>query len=118
AVYGTRGDPPEGWSPVSDTFLASRGIDDPNTWRQTYLGGGEQTTAQQFKAEIHTDGEGNFVLSYRGTAEGMADWENNFKQGTGFATGPVDKFTGTAVSTAEEFAEVFGDRRNGAPANL
>lgn len=118
AVYGTRGDPPEGWSPVSDTFLASRGIDDPNTWRQTYLGGGEQTTAQQFKAEIYTDGEGNFVLSYRGTAEGMADWENNFKQGTGFATGPVDKFTGTAVSTAEEFAEVFGDRRNGAPANL
>ena len=118
AVYGTRGDPPEGWSPVSDAFLESRGIDDPTAWRQTFLGGGEQTMAQQFKAEIYGDGEGNFVLSYRGTAEGMADWENNFEQGLGFKTDSVDKFTGTAVDTAVEFAVVFGDTRNGTPTNL
>ena len=118
ASYGTRGDPPEGWSPVSDALLESRGVTDPTAWRQTFLGGGEQTMAQQFKAEIYSDGTGNFVLSYRGTAEGKADWENNFTQGTGFETGPVDKFTGTAVATAVEFAVLFGDARNGAATNL
>lgn len=118
SVYGTRGDPPEGWSAVDDAALESRGIDDPVAWRQTFLGGGEQTMAQQFKAEIYTDGSGNFVLSYRGTAEGMADWENNFQQGLGFETGDVDKFSGTAVNTAVEFARVFGDTADGAATNL
>ncbi len=117
AVYGTRGDPPPGWSAVSDQMLAERGIVDPTAWREQFLGGGTQTTEQEFKAEIYTDGNGNFVLSYRGTAEGAADWENNFEQGLGFQTDPVDKFSGTAVNTAMEFARVFGDP-DGDPTNL
>ena len=117
AVYGTRGDPPPGWSAISDQMLAERGIADPTAWREQFLGGGTQTTEQEFKAEIYTDGNGNFVLSYRGTAEGAADWENNFEQGLGFQTDPVDKFSGTAVNTAMEFARVFGDP-DGDPTNL
>jgi len=119
AVYGTRGDPPPGWSAVSDQDLRDHGVSDPTTWRQTFLGGGEQTTQQEFKAEVYRDCDGNFVLSYRGTAEGAADWENNFKQGTGFQTDPVDKFSGTAVNTAVEFQRVFGTPgADGKPTNL
>ena len=110
AVYGTRGDPPEGWSAVSDAMLRERGIDNPAAWRQEFLGGGQVTSAQQFKAEVYTDGDGNFVLSYRGTAEGAADWDNNFRQGTGFETHDFgDKFSDTAVNTAVEFADRFGN---------
>ncbi|QOY62811.1 DUF2974 domain-containing protein [Lysobacter sp. H21R4] len=118
SVYGTRGAPPDGWSAVSDAMLESRGIDDPATWRQEFLGGVEQTTANQFKAEVYTDGEGNFVLAYRGTAEGAADWGDNFQQGLGFETGAVDKFTGLAADSAIEFARVFGDGEAGAATNL
>jgi hypothetical protein len=121
AVYGTRGDPPPGWNAVSDQMLSERGIADPTAWREQFLGGGSQTTEQEFKAEIYTDGNGNFVLSYRGTAEGAADWENNFEQGLGFQTDPVDKFSGTAVNTAMEFARVFGNtpaNQDGDPTNL
>lgn len=109
AVYGTRGGPPAGWSELSDASLQERGIADPAAWRHQFLGGGEQTTQQEFRAEIYTDGRGNYVLAYRGTAEGLADWENNFRQGTGFSTDPVDKFSGTAVNTAVEFQRVFGN---------
>lgn len=110
AVYGTRGDPPEGWSAVTDSMLREHGIENPAAWRQEFLGGGTVTSAQQFKAEVYTDGEGNFVLSYRGTAEGAPDWENNFRQGTGFETHEFgDKFSDTAVNTAVEFARVFGN---------
>ncbi|WP_222566058.1 Mbeg1-like protein [Novilysobacter antarcticus] len=118
SVYGTRGAPPEGWSAVSDSMLESRGIENPATWRQEFLGGVEQTTANQFKAEVYTDGEGNFVLAYRGTAEGAADWGDNFQQGLGFETGSVDKFTGLAADSAIEFARVFGDGEPGAATNL
>ena len=117
AVYGTRGDPPPGWNAVSDQMLSERGIADPTAWRQQFLGGGTQTTEQEFKAEVYTDGNGNFVLSYRGTAEGAADWENNFRQGLGFQTDAVDKFSGTAVNTAMEFTRVFGEGEGG-PTNL
>lgn len=108
AVYGTRGGPPEGWAAVSDQDLQARGIQDPVAWRQQFLGDGAQTTAQEFKAEVYSDGNGSYVLSYRGTAEGAADWQNNFRQGTGLKTDPVDKFSGTAVNTAVEFDRVFG----------
>lgn len=118
AVYGTRGDPPAGWSAVSDQQLRDLGVADPTAWRQQFLGGGEQTKAQEFKAEVYTDGNGNYVLSYRGTAEGWDDWQNNFKQGTGFQTDPVDKFSGTAVNTAREFQRVFGNPPGGAATNL
>ncbi len=118
AVYGERGDPPAGWAAVSNADIAQHLRDAGNpqadegtaqTWRETFLTGGEQTTQQEFKAEVYRDADGNFVLSYRGTAEGMADWQNNFAQGTGFQTDPVDKFSGTAVNTAVEFKRVFGD---------
>ena len=113
AVYGTRGNPPEGWSAVGDDTLRAHGIDNPAAWRQEFLGGGQVTSAQQFKAEVYTDGEGNFVLSYRGTAEGAPDWGNNFRQGTGFETHDFgDKFSDTAVNTAVEFADRFGNGRN------
>lgn len=125
AVYGTRGEPPAGWSAVSDEMIADRltpegqapaSAADVQAWRQEFLGDGTVTSAQQFKAEIYTDGDGNFVLSYRGTAEGAPDWENNFRQGTGFETHDfADKFTDTAVNTAVEFADVFG---NGEADNL
>jgi Protein of unknown function (DUF2974) len=118
AVYGTRGVPPEGWTAVSDQDLQDRGISDPTAWRQQFLGGGEQTTAQEFKAEIYRDSNDNFVLSYRGTAEGAADWENNFRQAAGFQTDGVDKFSGTAVNTAVEFKRVFGEPQGSNPTNL
>ncbi len=111
AVYGTRGDPPPGWSAVSDQDLSARGIQDPQAWRLQFLGANDTvaTNSQEYRAEIYQDGAGNFVLSYRGTAEGADDWMNNFEQGTGFKTDPADKFSETAVNTATEFATVFGE---------
>lgn len=114
AVYNTRGGPPEGWTSVTDQQLLDRGIADPQAWRLTHLGFNDstQTNPQEFRADIYTDGSGNFVLSYRGTAEGGADWDNNFRQGLGFETQDGDKFSVTAANTGVEFARVFGN--NGA----
>lgn len=118
ASYGTRGAPPDGWSVVSDTMLESRGVENPATWRHEVLGGANQSTANQFKAEIYSDGKDNFVLAYRGTSEGAADWGDNFQQGLGFETGSVDKFTGLAVDAAVAFDQVFGNGADGASTNL
>lgn len=118
AVYGTRGPAPQGWSAVTDADLVDRGVADPQAWREQFLGGGEQTSAQEFKAEVYTDGQGNYVLSYRGTAEGADDWDNNFTQGTGFETPDGDKFSVTAANTAVEFERVFGDKPDGTSTNL
>lgn len=120
AVYGTRGAPPEGWSAVSDAQLQELGVADPQAWRLQYLGANDsvETNAQEFRAEVYTDGEGNFVLSYRGTAEGADDWDNNFRQGLGYETRDGDKFSVTAVNTAVEFARVFGDGAGGNATNL
>ena len=114
AVYGTRGAPPPGWEAVSDQQLMDQGVADPQAWRLQYLGANDAvpSNAQEFRAEVYTDGAGNYVLSYRGTAEGGPDWENNFRQGLGYETNDGDKFSVTAVNTAREFANVFGD--NGA----
>lgn len=118
AVYGgNRPAPPEPWKAVTDDDLRARGIDEPAAWRAKYLGGDTQTEAQHFKAEIYTDGDGNYVLAYRGTDGTAADWGNNFKQGTGFSTGDVDKFSGMAQRTALQFAQHFGDGGN-PPSNL
>jgi len=123
AVYGTRGPPPEGWTAVTDQQLIDRGVQDPQAWRSTFLGA-DEGNPQQFRAEIYTDGEDNYVLSYRGTAEGAQDWGNNFSQGAGFETNPgqqdgsTDKFSVTAVNTAKEFAKVFGDNPGGESSNL
>ncbi len=128
AVYGTRGDPPEGWSAVSDQDLAAR-LGTPGApaseaqveaWRLQYLGfnSSVDSNAQEFRAQVYTDGDGNYVLSYRGTAEGADDWDNNFRQGLGYETRDGDKFGVTAVNTAVEFAHVFGDGAADGHANL
>ncbi len=119
AVYGTRGEPPPGWSAVSDADLAAR-LGTPGqpatdqqvqAWRLQYLGANDSVDSnpQEFRAEVYTDGDGSFVLSYRGTAEGAADWENNFRQGLGYETGDGDKFGVTAANSGVEFARVFGN---------
>ena len=120
AVYGTRGDPPQGWSAVSDQQLQDLGVADPQAWRLQYLGANDAvpSNTQEFRAEIYADGAGNYVLSYRGTAEGADDWDNNFRQGLGYETRDGDKFSVTAVNTAVEFARVFGDALGGASTNL
>ena len=121
AVYGTRGDPPEGWSAVTDAKLEELGVEDPQAWRLQYLGANDTIAGndQEFRAEIYTDGAGNYVLSYRGTAEGADDWDNNFRQGTGHETqGSQDKFSVTAVDTAIAFERVFGDTPGGESSNL
>ncbi|HRN61319.1 MAG TPA: hypothetical protein PLF73_02515 [Luteimonas sp.] len=120
AVYGTRGGPPVGWSPVSDQQLRDQGVTDPQAWRLQYLGFNDcvQGNDQEFRADIYTDGSGNYVLSYRGTAEGGDDWDNNFRQGLGYETRDGDKFSVTAVNTAREFAQVFGNHPGGESSNL
>lgn len=121
AVYGTRGDPPDGWSAVTDARLEELGVDDPQAWRLGYLGANDTGAGneQEFRAEIYTDGQGNYVLSYRGTAEGAEDWDNNFRQGTGHETqGSGDKFSATPVETATAFERVFGNTRGGTSTNL
>ena len=120
AVYGTRGDPPPGWASVTDADLSARGIVDPQAWRLSTLGFNDSvdTNPQEFRAEVYTDGQGNYVLSYRGTAEGGADWDNNFTQGTGFETPDGDKFSVTAANAAVEFERVFGDNAGGDSSNL
>lgn len=120
AVYGTRGDPPEGWKAVTDDQLRSLGVEDPQAWRLQYLGFNDcvRTNAQEFRAQVYTDNQGNYVLSYRGTAEGGPDWDNNFRQGLGFETADGDKFSVTAVNTAVEFARVFGNNQGGDSTNL
>ena len=109
AVYEGRPAPPAGWTAVTDSDLAAAGIEDPAAWRAQYLDGGDQLTAQHFKAEIYRDCNGNFVLAYRGTDGSGADWMNNFRQGAGFTTSDeIDKFSGLATRTAVEFERRFG----------
>jgi Protein of unknown function (DUF2974) len=132
AVYENNayGGTPEGWRAINEKDIADRlGVapDDPKVsdWFRKNLGGkyaqeGDDTKQQEFKAEIYTDGKGNFVLAYRGTAEGGPDWDNNFQQARGLTTdGDKDKFSGTAVSTAKEFLKMFGQPdASGRPTNL
>lgn len=116
----TRSNPPEGWSAVTDQQLTDRGVADPQAWRQQFLGFNDTvlTNPQEFRAQVYTDGAGNYVLSYRGTAEGGADWDNNFTQGLGFETPDGDKFSVTAANTAVEFERVFGNNPTGDATNL
>lgn len=125
AVYGTRGGPPMGWNRVTNEELAARlgtpgqpaSDQEVQSWRLKHLGFNDcvQTNDQEFRADIYTDGNGNYVLSYRGTAEDGPDWDNNFRQGLGYETRDGDKFSGTAARTAVAFAEVFGNGEGGGP---
>lgn len=128
AVYGTRGGPPAGWSSVTNEELAVRlgtpgqpaSAEEVQAWRLTNLGFNDctQKNAQEFRADIYTDGNGNYVLSYRGTAEDGPDWDNNFRQGLGYETQDGDKFSKTAANTARSFAQVFGNNPGGESTNL
>lgn len=128
AVYGTRGDPPEGWSAVSDQDLAARlgtpgqpaSPEQVQAWRLQYLGFNDsvEVNSQEFRAQVYTDGEGNYVLSYRGTSDDPGDWDNNFTQGTGFETPNGDKFSVTAANSGVEFERVFGNNPDGDSDNL
>ncbi|HST44922.1 MAG TPA: hypothetical protein VLK29_06840, partial [Luteimonas sp.] len=109
AVYENRPAPPPGWSAVTDQALQDAGIADPAAWRAQYLHGGDELLSQNFHAEIYTDCNGNYVLSYRGTDGTPEDWMNNGRQGVGLQTeDDADKFSDLAADTAVEFERVFG----------
>lgn len=85
-------------------------------WTSEYLGFTdpsklEDNNPHEYLAQVYTDDAGNFVLSYRGTAEKGPDWKNNIQQALGIETDPLpDKFSHVAINTAEEFVDVFGDQ--------
>lgn len=96
AVYGDADVDLCGWAALDDTQLQAAGMDP----------GRLDVPGSQFKAEVFTDGQGNYVLAYRGTADGAADWMTNFGQGTGQYT---DEFDRLAPQAAQEFAQAFGE---------
>lgn len=61
----------------------------------------------QFSAKVFSDGQGNYVLAYRGTADGAADWQTNFEQGAGLET-TSGEFEILAPMVAQQFAEALG----------
>lgn len=72
----------------------------------------------QFSAKVFTDGQGNYVLAYRGTQEGMADWMTNFEQGVGVEA-KSGEFELLAPQVAQEFKHTLGNLdANGSPTNL
>ena len=72
----------------------------------------------QFSAKVFTDGQGNYVLAYRGTQEGMQDWMTNFEQGVGLQA-KSGEFELLAPQVAQEFKHTFGKLdANGKPTNL
>ena len=97
AVYGDKDVDLCGWTALDEGQLEAAGMDP----------GRLDIPGSQFKAEVFTDGEGNYVLAFRGTADGAADWMTNFAQGAGQAT---DEFDRLAPQAAQEFAQAFGER--------
>lgn len=69
----------------------------------------------QFSASVFTDGEGNYVLAYRGTADGADDWMTNIEQGAGLET-TSGEFELLAPQVAQQFAQALGD--GNPPGNL
>ena len=86
-----------GWTALDNDQLQAAGMDP----------GRLDVPGSQFKAQVFTDGQGNYVLAFRGTQEGAADWMTNFAQGTGQVT---DEFDRLAPQAAQEFAHAFGER--------
>jgi hypothetical protein len=84
-----------GWNALSNEQLQAAGMDP----------GRLDVPGSQFKAQVFTDGQGNYVLAFRGTQEGAPDWMTNFAQGTGQVT---DEFDRLAPQAAQEFARAFG----------
>lgn len=86
-----------GWTALDSGQLEAAGMDP----------GRLDVPGSQFKAMVFTDGQGNYVLAFRGTQEGAADWMTNFAQGTGQVS---DEFDRLAPQAAQEFARAFGER--------
>lgn len=96
-----------GWTEVShDDLIAEHGWDP-----EVRL----DVPDSQFSATVFTDGEGNYVLAYRGTADGVEDWITNFEQGAGQAT-TSGEFEVLAPMVAQEFKTALGDGPS--PGNL
>ena len=89
-----------GWTQVSHEQLISEHGWDPEVRLDV--------PESQFSASVFTDGEGNYVLAYRGTADGAADWITNFEQGAGLET-TSGEFELLAPQVAQQFAQALGE---------
>lgn len=101
-AYATYENGPEsvcGWTAVSQDELLEAGWDPAVRL---------DVPSSQFKAEVFTDGQGNYVLAYRGTQDGAADWQTNFEQGLGLETSSGE-FELLAPQVAQEFKATFGE---------
>src|SRR5690606_18166952 len=89
-----------GWTEVTQDQLISEHGWDPDVRLDV--------PESQFSASVFTDGEGNYVLAYRGTADGAEDWITNFEQGAGLET-TSGEFELLAPQVAQQFAQALGD---------
>ncbi len=113
--YATYKDGPQsvcGWTEVSQQQLETMG------WNPDVR---LDVPGSQFRAMVFTDGQGNYVLAYRGTqAEGDMltdpDWQTNYGQSAGLQT---DEFDRLAPQVAQEFKDTLATRGDdGAVNNL
>lgn len=93
-VYTEPGNTIDGWSPVLDDQLRHLGF------RASDL----VNKHSGFHARIYTDGEGHFVLAYRGSNDGK-DWKHNIRQGTGLQDVQYEQ----AINLALKAHQAFGD---------
>lgn len=84
----------DGWTPLNDEQLRSHGIR-PGMLDNDHTG---------FHARIYSDGQGHYVLAYRGTDEGQ-DWMHNLRQGVGLQDAQYDQ----AVMLARKAHQAFGE---------
>jgi Protein of unknown function (DUF2974) len=84
----------EGWKPLSDEQFRQVGIDP--TLRTSKSSG--------FDADVYGDGNGRYVLAFRGTDAGK-DWATNLGQGLGFETAQYNQ----AVALSRQAKVAFGE---------
>lgn len=99
AAYGGEVDT-AGWTEVTRQDLI-----DNHGWDADVL---LDVPESQFSATVFTDNDGNYVLAYRGTADGTEDWITNFEQGAGLET-TSGEFELLAPQVAQQFAQALGD---------
>ena len=83
-----------GWRPLTDAQFNQVGIDPAL----------RTNASSGFDADIYTDGNGRYVLAYRGTDAGK-DWATNLGQGLGFETAQYNQ----AMQLARQAKVAFGD---------
>lgn len=83
-----------GWRPLSDEEFRRVGIDPAL----------RTNASSGFDADLYTDGNGRYVLAYRGTDAGK-DWATNLGQGLGFETAQYNQ----AMQIAREAKVAFGE---------